>query len=42
MNHGLKDLNEYFIKYNDYIDVLSAPKDPRQVGKISSNYIDIY
>ncbi len=41
MNHGLKDLNEYFIKYNDYIDVLSAPKDPRQVGKISSNYIDI-
>lgn len=41
MNHGLKELNEYIIKYNDYIDVLAAPKDPRQVGKISSGYIDI-
>ena len=41
MNHGLKDLDEYIVKYNDYIDVLSAPKDPRQVGKISSQYIDI-
>lgn len=41
MNHGLKDLNEYIAKYNDYIDVLAAPKDPRQVGKISSQYIDI-
>ena len=41
MNHGLKALDEYIVKYNDYIDVLSAPKDPRQVGKISSQYIDI-
>ena len=27
-------------KYNDYIDVLPAPKDPRSVGKISSYYIE--
>lgn len=41
MNHGLKDLEEYIIKYNDYIDVLAAPKDPRSVGKISTYYIDL-
>ena len=40
MNHGLKDLDEYITKYNDYIDVLPAPKDPRSVGKINSHYID--
>lgn len=41
MNHNLQDLDEYIAKYNDYIDVLPAPKDPRNVGKISSQYIDI-
>lgn len=41
MNHGLKDIDEYIVKYNDYIDIVAAPKDPRQVGKISSQYIDI-
>lgn len=41
MNHGLKDIDEYIVKYNDYIDIIAAPKDPRQVGKISSQYIDI-
>ena len=41
MNHGLKESDEYVIKYNDYIDVLPAPKDPRSVGKINSYYIDI-
>lgn len=41
MNHGLKDMEEYICKYNDYIDVLAAPKDPRSVGKISSYYIDL-
>ena len=40
INHGLKDIEEYITKYNDYIDVLAAPKDPRSVGKISSYYID--
>lgn len=41
MNHGLKESEEYITKYNDYIDVLPAPKDPRSVGKINSHYIDI-
>lgn len=41
MNRGLKDLEDYITKYNDYIDILPAPKDPRSVGKISSYYIDI-
>ena len=41
MNHTLKDIDEYITKYNDYIDILPAPKDPRSVGKINSQYIDI-
>ena len=41
MNRGLKDLEGYVTKYDDYIDVLPAPKDPRSVGKINSYYIDI-
>ena len=41
MNHSLKDIDNYITKYNDYIDVLPAPKDPRSVGKINSQYIDI-
>ena len=41
MNHGLKEIDEYITKYNDYIDVLAAPKDPRSVGKISTHYIDL-
>lgn len=40
MNHNLKEINDYISKYNDYIDVLPAPKDPRSVGKINSYYID--
>ncbi len=41
MNHTVKDMDEYITKYNDYIDILPAPKDPRSVGKINSQYIDI-
>lgn len=41
VNHSLKDLEEYITKYNDYIDVLPAPKDPRSVGKINAYYIDL-
>ena len=40
MNHSLKDFDDYITQYNEYIDVLPAPKDPRSVGKISSYYID--
>lgn len=41
MNNSLKDIDNYITKYNEYIDVLPAPKDPRNVGKINSKYIDI-
>ena len=31
----------YITSYNEYIDVLSAPKDPRQASKINPNYIEL-
>lgn len=41
LNNNKVGLEEYIAKYTDYIDVLPAPKDPRDVGKISSSYIDL-
>ncbi len=46
--HLLDDLNnsrynnfsDYIYKYNDNIDVLVAPKDPRQGSKLNGKYID--
>ena len=40
-NNRYKDLNEYIIKYNEYIDFIASPKDPRKSNKIDSNYIEI-
>ena len=40
-NNRLDNINNYIIKYNDFIDVLPAPKDPRQASKISSKYINV-
>lgn len=34
-------IEEYCIKYNDYIDVIPSPKDPRNANKISSKYIPV-
>lgn len=34
-------LKEYIIKYDEYIDILSAPKDPRQASKIDRKTLDI-
>lgn len=31
----------YITKYNEYIDVLCAPKDPRQASKINPSYIEL-
>lgn len=31
----------YITKYNDYIDILASPRDPRQASKINPNYIEI-
>ena len=41
MNNRFNQIEDYVSKYNDYIDVLSAPIDPRSVSKISSKFIDI-
>ena len=40
-NNRYKDLNEYITKYNEYIDFVASPKDPRKSNKIDSNYIEI-
>lgn len=40
-NNRYKSITDYVYKYNENIDILCAPKDPRQGSKIESNYIDI-
>lgn len=40
-NNRFKKIKDYIYKYNDLIDVLPSPKDPRLGGKIDSNYINI-
>lgn len=40
-NNRYKKINDYVYKYNENIDILCAPKDPRQGNKIDSKYIDI-
>jgi len=41
MNNRFKAFSNYVTKYNDNIDVLSSPKDPRQAMKIDNKYIDL-
>lgn len=40
-NNRYSDFKSYVTKYDDYIDVLPSPKDPRQANKIDSKYIDL-
>ena len=40
-NNRYSDFMSYVTKYDDYIDVLPSPKDPRQANKIDSKYIDL-
>lgn len=40
-NNRYKDFSSYITKYDDFIDILPSPKDPRQANKIDSKYIDI-
>ncbi len=35
------EIDHYLVKYNDFIDVIPAPKDPRNANKISSKYINV-
>lgn len=40
-NNKFNDLNDYILKYNDNIDVISSLKDLRTANKINSKYIEI-
>ena len=40
-NNRYEDLKDYIINYNEYIDYIIAPKDPRQSNKILSNYLEL-
>lgn len=40
-NNRFDEINSYVSKYNDNIDVLSAPRDPRSALKIDSKYINL-
>ncbi len=36
-----KNINDYTLKYNEFIDIIPAPKDPRYASKIESKYINL-
>lgn len=40
-NNRFDGIENYVSKYNDKIDVLSSPKDPRDALKVDSKYIDL-
>jgi len=40
-NNRFKNVNDYIIKYNENIDYIAAPIDPRKANKIDSRYVDI-
>ena len=40
-NNRYEEFKNYVTKYDDYIDILPCPKDPRQCNKIDSKYMDI-
>jgi len=41
MNNRFSHITDYITKYDDNIDVICGPKDPRQALKIEANYIDL-
>lgn len=40
-NNRYQEFKNYITKYDDYIDVLASPKDPRQALKIDPKYVEI-
>jgi len=40
-NNRYENLKDYITTYNEYIDFVSSPKDPRKSNKIDSNYLEI-
>ncbi len=39
LNNNYKDLSNYTVKVDNYIDILAAPKDPRDANKIDATFI---
>lgn len=39
-NNRYKGIDEYIYSYNQNLDIIAAPKDPRQATKISSEYLE--
>lgn len=40
-NNRYKNIDEYVVHYKEYLDVLPAPKDPRQSSKIEPRYLEL-
>lgn len=40
-NNRFEKMEDYITTYNNYIDVIAAPKDPRTANKISSKYLSV-
>ena len=40
INGNYNDLNDYIVRVDNYIDILCAPKDPRDANKIDYRFID--
>ena len=40
-NNRYKEFKDYVTKYDDFIDVLASPRDPRQASRIDSSYVEI-
>ena len=40
-NNRYNNFEDYVTKYNEYIDYIASPKDPRKSSKIDSKYVDI-
>lgn len=40
-NNRFQNLDDYIVAYDEYIDVIPAPKDPRTASKINSKYLQV-
>ncbi len=40
-NNRYKDFKNYVASFDQYIDILASPKDPRQAGKIDPKYVEL-
>ena len=40
-NNRFSYVENYVLKYNDSVDIIAAPKDPRYASKISSKYLKV-